>query len=46
MRTVRLLAAIALFASLSLATFDNLIAVTIGARHGNEYHGHLLSRVE
>ena len=36
------MAAIALFAGLGLAAFDDLIAVAIGARHGYEYHGHLL----
>jgi hypothetical protein len=46
-RTVRLLAAIALCTDLRVAAFDDdLITVTIGARHGNEYHGHLLSMVE
>jgi hypothetical protein len=42
-RAVGLLTAIALFASLSFAAFDDLIAVTVGTRHGHEYHGHLLS---
>jgi hypothetical protein len=45
-RTVRLLAAIALFAGLGLAAFDDLIAMTIRAGDGNEYHGALLSIVE
>jgi hypothetical protein len=46
MRTVRLVAAIALVARLGLAACDDLIAVTRGARHGNESHGPLLSMVQ
>jgi hypothetical protein len=38
-RAVNLLAAIALFAGLGFAAFDDMITVTIGASHGNEYHG-------
>jgi hypothetical protein len=38
-RAVDLLAAIALFAGLGFAAFDDMITVTIGASHGNEYHG-------
>ena len=33
------------FASFGLTAFDDLIALTIGAKYGNEYHGHLLSIV-
>lgn len=39
MRTVRLVAAIALVARLGLAACDDLIAVTREARHGNDPMG-------
>jgi hypothetical protein len=44
-RTMRLLAVVALGAGLGAAALDALSTGTIGARHGPEYPGHLLSRV-
>jgi hypothetical protein len=41
-RTVGVLALIALLTSFGLATFDDLVAVTVGTPHGNEYHDALL----
>jgi Tfp pilus assembly protein FimT len=40
--TARVLALIALLATLGLAAFDDLIDVTAGTKHRNEYHVALL----
>jgi hypothetical protein len=42
MRTVGVLALIALYAGFGLAAFDDLVAVTVGTQHGNEYHDALI----
>jgi hypothetical protein len=36
------LALVALLPSFGLVAFDDLVAVTMGTQHGNEYHGALL----
>jgi hypothetical protein len=45
MKTVGVLAFIALLPSFGLATFDDLITVTVGTQHGYEYHDALLLRL-
>jgi hypothetical protein len=42
MRTAGVLALIALLTSFGLAAFDDLVAVTVGTKHGNAYHDVLL----
>jgi hypothetical protein len=42
MRTGGVLALVALLTSFGLAAFDDLVAVTAGTTHGNEYHDALL----
>jgi hypothetical protein len=42
MRAVGVLALITLLTSFGLATFDDLVAVTVGTKHGHEYHDALL----
>jgi hypothetical protein len=44
MRTVGILAAIALLLGVGLAAFDHVIALTIGTSYRNEYHRVPLSR--
>jgi len=39
MRTVGVLALIALLPSFGLAAFDDLVAMTVGTKHEHEYHG-------
>ena len=36
---------IALLTSFGLAAFDDLVAVTVGTKHGNEYHDALLLKL-
>ena len=43
MRAVRIMAAIALFTGIGLATFDDLIALAIGVQQRNEDHNFLPS---
>jgi hypothetical protein len=45
MRTVGVLALIALLPSFGLAAFDDLVAVTVGTQHGDEYHDALLLKL-
>jgi hypothetical protein len=45
MRTGGVLAFIALLPSFGLAAFDDLVAVTVGTQHGDEYHDALLLKV-
>jgi len=45
MRTVSVLALIALLPSFGLAAFDDLIAVTVVTQHGDEYHDALLLKL-
>jgi hypothetical protein len=42
MRTVGVLALLALLPSFGLAAFDDLVAVTVGTQHGYAYHDALL----
>ena len=42
MGTVRVLALVSLLAGFGLAALDNLVALTVGTEHGNEYHHDLL----
>ena len=42
MRAVGILALIALLTRFGLAAFDDLVVVTVGTKHGNEYHDALL----
>src|SRR5713101_9053828 len=43
-RTVRIFALVPLCASLGLAAFDDLIAVTVGTQHRHKYHSALLPK--
>jgi hypothetical protein len=45
MRTVGVLALIALLTRFGFAAFDDLVAMTIGTQHGNEYHDALLLKL-
>jgi hypothetical protein len=45
MRTVGVLALIALLPSFGLAAFDDLVAVTVETPHGYEYHDALLLKL-
>jgi hypothetical protein len=42
--TVCILALVALLAGLGLASLDDLIALTVGAKHGNVHHHDLLDK--
>jgi hypothetical protein len=42
MRTSGISALIALYAGLGLTTLDDLVAMTVGTQHGNQYHDALL----
>jgi hypothetical protein len=42
LRTFGIFALVALLTSFGLATFDNLIAVTVGTKYGYEYYDALL----
>jgi hypothetical protein len=42
MRTARVVAFRALLTRFGLAACDDLVAVTVGTKHGNEYHDALL----
>jgi hypothetical protein len=45
MRTGRVLALIALLTCFGLATFDDVVALTMATQHGNEYHDALLLKL-
>ena len=45
MRTVGVLALIALLPSFDLAAFDDLVTVTVGTKHGYEYRDALLLKL-
>jgi hypothetical protein len=44
-RTGGVLALIALLTRFGLAAFDDLVAVTVGTKHGNQYHDALLPKL-
>jgi len=43
--TVGVLALLALLTRFGLAAFDDVVAMTVGTKHGNEYHDALLLKL-